>query len=177
MLERSSGKALTEHELQQRAIRLVNDHKHVFVLCSSTDIDRLATFHKAAKENDGSLLCDTYQKEILGIFTETAGSYTDLYRFDKAYYFNTQHEKQLELIKKGRCCILIRPSMPFEKICKMISVFGSDKVFLIYSMWSGYIAEGKPYSKESYRELIKMFPEWEALHTRGHTDISVFLSA
>lgn len=39
-----------ENELQREAVELMKQYKNVFVFCSSTNIERLATFHVANKK-------------------------------------------------------------------------------------------------------------------------------
>ena len=87
MLSRLQEKVKHENDLKVEATKLLKKYKYSFILCSSTDIDRLASFHDASKLCGRSFLCDGYQKEVLEIFTANAKS--DLFKFDNAYFYNT----------------------------------------------------------------------------------------
>lgn len=52
MLSRKQEQVVSEHELQRNVTNILKEHKYVFALCSSTDIERLASFH-AACNNTG----------------------------------------------------------------------------------------------------------------------------
>ena len=63
-LSRSSQPMMTEWELGRRAQAILQKHQHVFVLCSSTNIDRIAVLtHSTPRRRP--VVCDGYQKEIL----------------------------------------------------------------------------------------------------------------
>jgi ribonuclease J len=73
---------MTERELQLQAAALMKEKKHVFVLCSSTNIDRIAAFYHA-NPFGRYFLCDEYQKTVLDIVKENAGPKSNLYDFQK----------------------------------------------------------------------------------------------
>ena len=60
MLGRKQEKVVRESQILQRTIEVLNNHKYVFALCSSTDIDRLASFHAACKETKQVFIVDEY---------------------------------------------------------------------------------------------------------------------
>ena len=60
MLGRKQEKVVSESQILQRTIEELNNHKYVFALCSSTDIDRLASFHAACKETKQVFIVDEY---------------------------------------------------------------------------------------------------------------------
>ena len=166
MLSRLKETVKHERDLMQEAIALIGKYKYVFILCSSTDIDRLATFYQASKVNKRSFLCDGYQGKILKIFTESAGLKSDLYKFDDAHYYKHKHEKQFSLIKEKGFCMLIR-SKHFDQVKDLLAQLSGKQSLLIYSMWSGYIKEGENQKKE-YVDLYNLFANRETLHTSGH---------
>jgi ribonuclease J len=68
MLSRLDERVRHENELKQEVIELMKQYKNVFVICSSTDMERLASIHAALNETDKSgkpFVCDKYQKNIL----------------------------------------------------------------------------------------------------------------
>lgn len=82
MLARKNETILTEAELSRKAVELMRKHKYVFVHCSSTDMERLASFKNATRQMfpNRPLLADKYQKDILNIFSATAGKKTDCFK-------------------------------------------------------------------------------------------------
>ncbi len=168
MLLRLQEKVKHENDLKIEAIALLKKYKYAFVLCSSTDIDRLVTFHEASKKCGKSLLCDNYQKEVLKIFTENAES--ELFKFDNAYFYKHNHEKQFELIKGKGFCMLIR-STKIEMVKELLKHLPLEETLLIYSMWDGYINEkvknGENIS-QGYLNIWNLFDNKKKIHTSGH---------
>ena len=83
VLKENIQKNMSEHELSEKAKLLLNKNKYVFVVCASTNIDRLAAFSFAVPRGK-YLLCDKYQKDILNIISKNTKKYTDAYQFPKA---------------------------------------------------------------------------------------------
>ncbi len=81
-LSRPQGRVLTEWELGSRARAVMQAHRHVFVLCASTNIDRIATLAHCAPRGR-PVICDGYQKEILNCVEKLSGSKSGFYRFDR----------------------------------------------------------------------------------------------
>jgi len=69
-LSREDTKTVSERELQGKIKALMQDKKYVFVLCSSTNIDRIASCYHANPKGR-YFLCDQYQKEVLDIVSST----------------------------------------------------------------------------------------------------------
>jgi ribonuclease J len=64
-----------------------------FLICSSTNLDSLASFYQAARRNGMYLyIYNDYVCQQLRTFTELAGAKTDLYRFEKAYVLRPDQE-------------------------------------------------------------------------------------
>ncbi len=83
MLNREEKNIVHENDLKFKAVKLMRRYKNIFVLCPSTDMDRLATFHAANRQmRCRPFVCDEYQKKLLGLFAETAGKKSDLYELD-----------------------------------------------------------------------------------------------
>ena len=170
MLSRLKEKVKHENDLKIDAIKLLRRYKYSFILCSSTDIDRLASFHEASKKSGRSFLCDSYQKEILDIFTTNAIS--ELFKFDNAYFYKHHHEKQFVAIREKGFCMLVRSSQ--IKIIKDLLESGylpAEDTLLIYSMWDGYINENVKEGEniiQDYLNIWNLFKNKEKIHTSGH---------
>ncbi|MDR0769166.1 MAG: MBL fold metallo-hydrolase [Dysgonamonadaceae bacterium] len=166
MLSRLNEKVLRETDIQQAATALMKQYKYVFARCSSTDIDRLASFCQASKATGRSFLCDDYQKKVLDIFTKSAGTKSDVYKFDDVYYYKHGHQNQFALIQNIGFCMLVR-SKHFDRVKELLEQLPAEQTLLIYSMWSGYIKEGEN-QKSDYAELYNLSEHKKELHTSGH---------
>ncbi len=183
MLNRCSEKMKTEAELQAEAQKYFREHNYAFLICSSTNLDSLASFYQAACRNGMYLY--TYHEYVcqqLRTFTELAGAKTDLYRFEKVYALRPDQEfrhkawektrKQKDLMREHGFLALIKP----EEFCeKFINEFLDIKPVIVYSMWDGYLDP----------ENAAYIPKWDAflkrqqakgvevkrLHTSGHATV------
>ena len=152
---------MTERDLQNRARELMRDNKYVFVLCSSTNIDRIGAFYHA-NPYGRLFICDEYQKEILDIVRKNHAAKSRFYDFSHAYIYGTNLDALME--ERG-FCMLIRQG---ELSARLLSRYrGRDAV--VYSMWSGYL------KGETRNEKLAAFLAKEQLiflHTSGHASAS-----
>lgn len=171
MLARKDETILTERALSQKAVELMKEHKYVFVHCSSTDMERLASFKNATRSMfpKRPLLADEYQKDILALFSETAGKKSPCFDFGKIYTYSEKNPKLKAWMQEKGFTMFIRASASFNRlldlILPMLPVEG--KPLLIYSMWDGYINRDDT-RNEDYVYLQKRFAEVVQLHTSGH---------
>ena len=85
MLSRDDGHTKTESEIQADMSALMAQYRNVFVLCSSTNFDRLAGLHKAnARFRSRPFVCDVYQNEQFKTLPKYSGQHSDLYVIDDA---------------------------------------------------------------------------------------------
>ena len=183
MLARKNETILTETELSRKAIKLMEEHKYVFVHCSSTDMERLASFKNATRKiyPHRPLLADKYQKDILDIFSATAGSKksstnkkTTCFKFGTVYTYEDKNIKLKKWMIDNGFTIFIRSSTKSHKLLDQIFRIlpVEEKPILIYSMWDGYINRMDT-QKEDYIQLQKRFADVITLHTSGHATIDV----
>ena len=170
MLSRTGEKVLTEKELGKEAQAIIKRYKNVFILCASMDMERLATFYAANKQlKYRPLVCDHFQKDILEIFTESAGAHTASFRFNRVYEFRLTNTKLLNWMADKGFCMFVRATDKFEGYCQaLLPRLRPNNTVLIYSMWKEYV---NPYSKNAirrYLDFVSMFPNLEKLHTSGH---------
>jgi len=154
VLSRGNEKMDSERELQMKARPIMKDKKYVFVLCASTNIDRIAAFYQTNPAGR-YFLCDHYQKEILDIVSKTGGARSPLYSFTKA---KTYGENLEERFQTQGFCMLIRATPYFKEI---MARYESEKSVIIYSMWKGYLGN-KPIAD------ILNGVDYEYIHTSGH---------
>lgn len=157
-LSRKQEPALKETQLQNIAEKIFRDNKYVFVLCSSTNIDRIAALHKAALKANRLFVCDEYQKEILMYIDSIARS--ELYKFKNKVL--SYADNILELMENRGFVMLVRNNYISKKVMKKFP----ENTF-IYSMWEGYLNE----KFTEYKHLQEFVPkDYIYLHTSGHAD-------
>ena len=164
MFTRNEEEILKESKLQKQAEEIFSKNKYNFILCSSTNIDRIAAFHKAAINSHKMFICDKYQEDILEYVSKNSKS--TLYKFNegkdtKVYCYAPN---MLDKMKKYGFVMLVRANDNFKGI---INKF--ENVNFIYSQWLGYLkSDNKEYEK------IKSFvpKDYKYLHTSGHATLS-----
>lgn len=170
MLSRFGERVMSENELQKEAKEIMKRYKNVFVLCSSTDMERLASFYAANKHlKYRPLVCDRFQKNIFEIFTQSAGNFTSLFRFDNIYDFSPTNAKLLDWMENKGFCMFVRATDKFKSYYQtLISRLAPNDTVLIYSMWKEYINDSGRHAIQRYIDFVSMFPHIETLHTSGH---------
>jgi hypothetical protein len=160
MLGRKQEQVVTEKQIQLNTIRALCEHKYVFALCSSTDIDRLASFHAACKATGKVFLVDGYQRSVLDVFSEYSGKKSPLYNFNHIFELSGHKAYRIPKIKdylrdKGFLMPVRMNSLWLLE--DMLQVFNDKAPWLIYSMWSGYAEEGGKNAIESVLSIRKLF--------------------
>ena len=157
MLSRDGETVKSERELQQEESSLMKQHKQVFVLCSSMNIDRIAGFIKA-KPDQRPTLCDSYQKEVLKCVEEGHSSKSKLYDFGELNCDTIQIQNDP---KMDQGFLMFIRANKWSR--KMLGKFNDG--FIIYSMWSGYLS-----GKNKNKDLVELLKDrnWVSLHTSGH---------
>lgn len=157
-LSRNNQVHLTESELELKAKEIIKQKKYVFVLCSSTNIDRIAAFYHA-NEYGRYFICDNYQKKILDIVNKYGSKHTTLYKFDKVHTYGDNLIPKL--ISRG-FCMLVRSNPQFDQIIKK---FDKEDSIIVYSLWQGYLTK----NDNNFKEFLKDRNVVQ-LHTSGHAD-------
>ena len=162
MLTRTGEAVMTEQELEEKARRIMNRHRNVFVLCSSTNIDRIRAFYQAKNRSDPPArpaVCDLYQKVILNAAEEFSPIKGSAYRFDWIVPDADWNTKLHKWMRDNGFVMFVRANDRFRRI--MEPYRGNCKV--IYSMWNGYL------QRPEMASFLDGY-DWEALHTSGHAD-------
>lgn len=176
LLSRQGEKMKSEQELQREMIDIIRQYKNVFVLCSSTDMERLATFYAANKKlGKRPFVCDGFQKDILSIFTDTNGAKSPLFRFDNVYGFNPNNTKLVDWMVGEGFCMLVRAtpkSNKFEAYVKyLLPLLEPENTVIIYSMWGEYINPQSSHQNRAHLDFLSLFPAVKHLHTSGHASM------
>ncbi|MBS3887655.1 MAG: MBL fold metallo-hydrolase [Dethiobacter sp.] len=185
MMSRINETVETEEEIEQKAFEFMSaKDKPIFVLQSSTNIDRLVGMYKAAKQSKRIFVIDIYTAHVLSQLQDSIPQ-PDKFKDIKVFYprfltnrmFETENGAKLmkrfnrfwigkeELGNRNDFCMLIRGSMLYD-LQGVGNLHGSG---LIYSLWSGYRKTHKVKRLLDYASSISM--EIIDLHTSGHASM------
>lgn len=167
MLSRDEVDILTEHKLQIQAKQLLLDYKYVFVICSSTNIDRIGAFCQATPKGK-YFIGDRYQKEILAVVEKYAGHNSKLYQFGKLLSHGENLRDKMEA--KG-FCMLVRSGSNFQRIMNNYRQSHNDDTLIIYSMWEGYLKQ----PESQLHSMLDGFDHITHLHSSGHADVQTIM--
>lgn len=179
MLSRSTEAVKTERDIQDEVTEVLKKHKYVFALGSSTDIDRLASFHAACKKAKRYFYVDRFQESVLDVFAKHTTS--PLYDFsDKGKgktifvqweYRHYKYENVVNEMKRRGFLMPVRCSA--EHLVKsMKTLYTDEKPVLVYSMWNGYWKGNKDQQLKSVLNIRRLFDRESIyeIHTSGHAD-------
>ena len=157
LLSRDADDRISEAAVLDDISSYIQDGKYVFVMCSSTNIDRIMGIWQNMP-TDKVLICDAYQKRILDTVIDNVYYESSLYR---------RHDSPL-VLNKGPYpkyymdhgfVSLVRGT---ENFVSHIKEFPKDDVRIIYSMWTGYIEENL-----ALKTLLETYPTY-ICHASGH---------
>ena len=166
MLSRDDGQTRTESEIQSVMSGLMSRYKNVFVLCSSTNFDRLAGLHKANAGFKGRpFVCDVYQNEQFRTLTKYSGPHSDLYVIDDAVEMSLKKVNLHKRMVRDGFTMVVRDTPTFRKwISSLMPQLDPDQTVLIYSQYKGYLEQQK-----KLQGFVSMFGcRMEYVHTSGH---------
>ena len=166
----------TELDVIGQVKTLMKKYKKVFVLCSSTHIDRIAEFYHH-RNYRCPMVSDLYQNIVLQYVTKAYGDSDNFYRIQKAYTYSTKNKKLQNWMDERGFVALIRPNY----WSKWLLAHYYDEVdsAIVYSMWSGYLKEG-PAKNEYLCEFLKSYKITAFIHAGGHAlpeEIKEFVDA
>ena len=162
MMSRSKEDVLSETEMQMKAAKYLHKHKWAFLICSSTNLDSLASFYQAAQMANYRYgrymyVYSEYFGEQLKTFSETAGIFSDIYKFEKIAQLSdiksippgqrrTPPLTQQEMMEAFGFLAVIKPEDYHEKYIDMfIEAYKAGRIdempVVIFSMWNGYVQE------------------------------------
>ncbi len=156
-LNRAETKCETEYDLAKKIKKVIEENKYVFILCSSTNIDRLAGVCQAVPQGR-YCLCDKYQKSVIDYIKKYGGPHSDLYKFPKVLWYGENIDEKMT--EKG-FCMFVRSGNAEHK--GIMEKYKSLKPVVIYSMWKGYLED------EKMKKFLEGYKRID-LHTSGHAD-------
>ena len=183
MLGRKGEKVIPENDIKRNTVSLLNKHKYMFALCSSTDMDRLASFHQACMEAKRNFLCDPYQKSVLDIFTRYMES--PLFHFDDTFTIHKTHVTNPKIKAKLSSEGFLMPvrASQIELVKDLLEQYDDESACLIYSLWQGCYKGTEEQVNPRIVELRELFPGrildgvYDGFHTSGHADVKTLEEA
>lgn len=159
-LYKDDKRIVEERELQKELGELVSKHKYVFVICPSTNIDRIASFNSITPSGE-YFFCDSYQKDVIEIARKHGEKRSSLYSFGKVttYGRNLEHKA----IEQG-FVMMVRSNKMFLDIMNKYKENYNSECLVIYSMWEGYLQQ----ENSPLKLMVEGFQNIAQLHTSGH---------
>lgn len=153
----TDGKTVTEWELQARVRNYLQQYKYVFVLCATTNLDRIFALARAVPRGK-YCICDDYQKMLVETVSKHWSGISSFYEMPKLLSF--KHHPPARFAELGGL-MFVRANSKFGAI---ICQYDPAQSILLYSMWDGY--RTKPGS--TIPDFLALTDTWETLHTSGH---------
>ena len=161
-------KCIHESEVSSRMTHVMRAFKYVFVLASSTDIDRLVAIKKAARNAHKNLYINSaYMKETMRIFTECEANVANgLYKFHPRF----ATENSLDEMKRDGF-VLVTGVRKVKEVEGMRMNLPDNDTILIYSSWDGYYKIPEQVKvNDGYQKFRELFNNVVDIHTSGHAD-------
>lgn len=156
-VSRTDVKTVTEWELQARVRNYLQQYKYVFVLCATTNLDRIFALARAVPRGK-YCICDDYQKMLVETVSKHWSGISSFYEMPKLLSF--KHHPPARFAELGGL-MFVRANSKFGAI---ICQYDPAQSILLYSMWDGY--RTKPGS--TIPDFLALTDTWETLHTSGH---------
>lgn len=156
-VSRSEHEVVTEWDLQKRVKAYLRQYKYVFVLCATTNLDRIFALARAVPRGK-YCICDDYQKMLVETVSKHWSGISSFYEMPKLLSF--KHHPPARFAELGGL-MFVRANSKFGAI---ICQYDPAQSILLYSMWDGY--RTKPDS--TIPEFLSLTGTWAELHTSGH---------
>ena len=160
---------ITEKEVSMKMAHVMQAFKYVFVLASSTDIERLASINLAAKMAKKPLyVCSGLMNACMRIFTRREGATSGgLFCFKPRFY---DEDKHLDSMQKRGFVMVTGVGKQAEMILLQHSL-PEEETLLIYSSWDGYYKDLEQVRlNPRYAMFRESFHNVVDIHTSGHAD-------
>lgn len=166
---------IDENSISLLMQKTMEENKYVFILSSSTDIERLAAIKEAAKRIGKDLyVCSRMTYRMMGLFNNREASKSKgLFAFRPKYYNETLHLTSMK--EKGFAMIVGISNL--KMVMNIVSKLSSKEVILVYSTWDGYYKEPEQIEiNPNYKLFRDSFSRVIDIHTSGHADRNTITS-
>ena len=157
----------TEAAISKRMQFVMKAFKNIFVLVSSTDIERLVSVKDAALKAKGGYKLDKragYMSWTMTYATQTFGKNYSMMNFDVKY---------VDLMGRLPSTGFVIPVnvSQMEMVHSALQRLNPSESLLIYSSWDGYYKDPEQVAiNPRYKQFRDMFDNVVDLHTSGHAD-------
>lgn len=175
MLNRNpSSEFQTERDIQYWIKKRLKETKRAgrapfyFVLCSSTDVERMASLSAACKATDTLFIYDRHQENLLDIFTAYHGKHASLFDFsDKTHRYFKRNNYNYSLMRQYGFVMPVRTSH-LTLVQELQTLFPESE--LIYAMWNGYYKGDATVRNPKIVEMVRLFDKnhFHDVHVSGH---------
>lgn len=168
----------TEAELEERLFNLMQTDTPVFVLASTTNIDRIVSVYNASHRAGRVLAMDAFQADLLEVIGDVpcpsacsdikviqVGKPTQAHEELKRF---SGHTLPRSILETKKFTMLIRSSSPMKKYLAGMKEETLKNATLIYSMWHGYLQEKR--TKDYIEYCRQKGMQIVYIHTSGHAD-------
>ena len=156
-VSRADDAVVTEWDLQKRVKTYLRQYKYVFVLCATTNLDRIFALARAVPYGK-YCICDKYQKALVKTVSQHWASVSTFYQMPKLTVYG---DNLISRFQRLGGLMFVRANRQFEAIIRQ---FDPEQSIILYSMWDGY--RTKPGS--TIPSFLALTGKWETLHTSGH---------
>lgn len=157
----------TEAAISKRMQFVMKAFKNIFVLVSSTDIERLVSVKDAALKAKGGYKLDKragYMSWTMTYATQTFGKNYRMMNFDVKYV------NLMGRLPSTGFVIPVNVSQ-MEMVHSALQRLNPSESLLIYSSWDGYYKDPEQVAiNPRYKQFRDMFDNVVDLHTSGHAD-------
>ena len=177
MGDRFRDERFSEKQLLAWADYYFKEHKYIFLKISSTNVDSLASFYQAAKNNGMAMYANGYILKQFRVYREAGRKHnTHMYDFslaegipypDKPGISEADRKRAEEKINKMKQNGFVMIVSEWDYYEGIMDYFKELNPEMIYSMWDGYI---DPDNRAYNEKLAKFCKKHNAFskHTSGH---------
>lgn len=156
-VSRSDEKTVTEWDLQARVKTYLKKYKYVFVLCATTNLDRIFACARAVPYGK-YCICDDYQRRLVETVSKHWSKLSSFYQMPK---FTSFRYKPPQRFTELGGLMFVRVNPKFEAIIRQ---YDPAQSILLYSMWDGY----RTRQGSTIPDFLALTGTWKRLHTSGH---------
>ena len=164
-----TDECIHERIVSKKMASVMEAFKYVFVLASSTDIERLASIKEASKKAGKSLyVCSGMMRDMMRLFTERESKISKgLFDFHPRFY---NEGKPMDSLRKNGFVMVVGTGQS-GRVYLMKSELPEEETLLIYSSWDGYYKDPEQVKvNPQYLMFREQFHNVVDIHTSGHAD-------
>jgi ribonuclease J len=164
-----TDECIHERIVSKKMASVMEAFKYVFVLASSTDIERLASIKEASKKAGKSLyVCSGMMRDMMRLFTERESKISKgLFDFHPRFY---NEGRSMDSLKKNGFVMVVGVGQK-DRVYMMKSELPEEETLLIYSSWDGYYKDPEQVKvNPQYLMFRQEFHNVVDIHTSGHAD-------